>query len=308
MSKPRRNHKQDGARTLKEAAAIAARECEDFAAMAPGKTANFTYLMRLESPTEWEGPVYKIGHASVRGESKAGERRISTRIEELSRDYGCCIEREPSHIIVVMLARSSGRQDEHLMHTEMKPYRLAMSNRKGGKRAEIYKPCTAVYDKFKEICRRMHPKSPVWESNAYVLGDDGGETWIGETITDPEVPPEEQTPPVLASEREHKPLPAKDTLVVPPQIQEAKRQSAVPRGLIAQEAAEIRVLAAKRDEATRKVRWLQHAIRTVKRERYLPASQWTVDPKTHQPIIAARDAPKIKSVPQFGDIVKHIAQ
>lgn len=160
-----------------EAAQIVGSECKDFTQVTGDEKAAFAYLIRICSLRNWDTPLYKIGYCTV-----GGARRFENRLKEINSQYDCCAGHQPQNVIVVMVAKVTGRPEEREIHGSLKTYNVKVPNRVSGVFKELYRVDTSVYDYFKAYC--MAYNYPLWESDSYVLGDDGGETWDGEPIND----------------------------------------------------------------------------------------------------------------------------
>lgn len=167
-------------------------ECADFVATEEKKAKGLLYLIRIVSPRSGDMiPLYKIGYATVRGRGIGRkkdlhkDRQFSDRIRELNSEFDCCIGHNSANMIVVMVAEVVGKPEETCLHADMAEFRVKKTL--GGRvRRELYQIRPRVYDRFLKFCQRL--KFPLWESDDYVLGNDWGETWRDEVITEGRTP------------------------------------------------------------------------------------------------------------------------
>jgi hypothetical protein len=169
----------------REVAEEAIEECKEHASVGRRQRSALLYVLRLEG-RNLPRPVYKVGFTTLRGSGFNGapKRTLANRIMELNNEFDCCIGHNPDNIIVVMLAEAVGRPEELPVHKLLSKFRVDVPKKFGGFYRELYEIRPEVYDGFFAFCKESLDVEP-WASTLYELGNDWGETWKEEIITEP---------------------------------------------------------------------------------------------------------------------------
>lgn len=114
------------------------------------KNGEYMYLCRIYSKMNNEY-VYKCGDA---GNGK--NRTIDDRLTELNRKFGCCTDKEPNNLLLLLLAKIDGQFDEAEFHEKFKKYRKNVKHCNGTNSKECYPIDQKMFKKIKQYFIENH--------------------------------------------------------------------------------------------------------------------------------------------------------
>ncbi len=104
----------------------------------------YTYMYRIYAKKQ-NMYVYKIGHQGI-CETKS----LQQRSQELSYEFGSCIEKEEQNVLLLLLAKTEGLFDENRCHKIFGKYSLNVTKINGSNSRECYEISFESYNEIKK--------------------------------------------------------------------------------------------------------------------------------------------------------------